>query len=276
MIALKIKGSEIMKQFIITSLKAIIFFLGWAVCTAFGTIPSDNPAIWRLGAETLPLLYILVFSIIFWLIEKRNIEIIRFREPIQNISLGISVGAVWLGCTVTIMCLTGTLSFSGSNPISNLAVWLFACFLNVIMQELLVRGYIYQLVKSKYNAAASIIVTTILFTALHGGAFEAGMVAVLNVMTMSVFISLVLEYTDSLIAPILIHTVWNSVGAIVLGGVSLADDYPHLLNVVFHGNKLLSGGSCKMEGSIIVLILNVLFAILFFFLLKRQKIHTAK
>lgn len=276
MIALKIKGSEIMKQFIITSLKAIIFFLGWAICTAFGTIPSDNPAIWRLGAETLPLLYILVFSIIFWLIEKRNIEIIRFREPIRNISLGISVGAVWLGCTVAIMCLTGTLSFSGSNPISNLAVWLFACFLNVIMQELLVRGYIYQLVKSKYNVAASIIVTTILFTALHGGAFEAGTVAVLNVMTMSVFISLVLEYTDSLIAPILIHTVWNSVGAIVLGGVSLADDYPHLLNVVFHGNKLLSGGSCKMEGSIIVLILNVLFAILFFFLLKRQKIHTAK
>lgn len=276
MIALKMKGSEIMKQLIITSLKVIIFFLGWAICTAFGTIPSDNPAIWRLGAETLPLLYILVFSIIFWLIEKRNIEIIRFREPIRNISLGISVGAVWLGCTVAIMCLTGTLSFSGSNLISNLAVWLFACFLNVIMQELLVRGYIYQLVKSKYNVAASIIVTTILFTALHGGAFEAGMVAVLNVMTMSVFISLVLEYTDSLIAPILIHTVWNSVGAIVLGGVSLADDYPHLLNVVFHGNKLLSGGSCKMEGSIIVLILNVLFAILFFFLLIRQKIHTAK
>lgn len=261
-----------MKKFSITALKVAAFFIGWSLLVGLGNIPlSDNPAIWRLGAEALPLVFILIFSIIFWLIERRKVEIISFRKPIFNICVGAGTGFIWLGIAVAIMYLMGAISFTGSNQIPNLAVWLFACFLNVIMQELLVRGYIYQMIKSKYNVVNSIIVTTILFTALHGGAFEAGVIAVFNVITMSVFMSLVLEYTGSLVAPILIHTIWNSVGAIILGGVSLADDYPHLLNLAFRGNEILSGGSCKMEGSIVVLGLNVLLSITFYFLLKRKK-----
>lgn len=261
-----------MKKFSITALKVAAFFIGWSLLVGLGNIPlSDNPAIWRLGAEALPLVFILIFSIIFWLIERRKVEIISFRKPIFNICVGVGTGFIWLGIAVAIMYLMGAISFTGSNQIPYLAVWLFACFLNVIMQELLVRGYIYQMIKSKYNVVNSIIVTTILFTALHGGAFEAGVIAVFNVITMSVFMSLVLEYTGSLVAPILIHTIWNSVGAIILGGVSLADDYPHLLNLAFRGNEILSGGSCKMEGSIVVLGLNVLLSITFYFLLKRRK-----
>lgn len=260
-----------MKKILLTTLKTIIFFIGWAVCTGLGDIPSNNPAIWRLGAEALPLIFILIFSIIFWLIEKRKVEIMSFKKPILNIGMGVGLGILWLGIAVAIMYLVGTISFTGRNQISYLAVWLFACFLNVIMQELLVRGYIYHMIKNNYNVVASIIVTTILFTAMHGGAFETGVIAVFNVITMSVFISLVLEYTGSLVAPILIHTIWNGVGAIILGGVSLADDYPHLLNLVFSGNELLSGGSSKIEGSIVVLALNILLSITFYFLLKRKK-----
>lgn len=43
----------------------------------------------------------------------------------------------------------------------------------------------------------------------------------------------------------------------VLGGVSLAEDYPHLLVTSFSGAPLLSGGACKIEGSLIVLLVNV-------------------
>ena len=265
-----------MRKFLITSLKIILFFIGWATFAGLGNIPSDNPAIWRLGAEVLPLAYIIVFSLIFWLIEKRKIKIISFKKPVLNLCVGIAIGVLWLAIAVSVMCLTGALKFSGTNHISYLAIWLIACFLNVVMQELLVRGYLYQLIKSKYNVIAAIIVTTALFTVMHGGAFEAGIVPVLNVITMSFFISLVLEYTDSLITPILIHTVWNGIGSIILGGVSLADDYPNLLNTVFSGNTLISGGSCKIEGSIVVLALNIMLSVIFFLLLKRKTASVAK
>ena len=71
--------------------------------------------------------------------------------------------------------------------------------------------------------------------------------------------------TGSLIAPVIMHAVWNIVGAIILGGVSLADDYPHMLNTTFSGSMLLSGGACKIEGSVIVLIWNILLILYFFF-----------
>ncbi len=94
------------------------------------------------------------------------------------------------------------------------------------------------------------IATTTLFTVLHGGAFEAGAVPVLNVLTMSLLMTVALEYSGSMIAPAIMHFLWNGISALVLGGVSLADDYPNLLITTFPGNEILSGGVCKIEGSL--------------------------
>lgn len=138
--------------------------------------------------------------------------------------------------TVGILYLLGTIDFKGKNAINGLWLLIISCFLNVIMQELLVRGYLYQLLKKKYDAIVSTIATTILFTLCHGGALEAGIIPVLNIITMSVFMTLVLEYMQSVLVPIMIHFVWNSIDAIILGGVSLADDYPTLLQTVYNGN----------------------------------------
>ena len=83
--------------------------------------------------------------------------------------------------------------------------------------------------------------------------------------------SILLEYTQSLIAPIVSHAIWNIIGALILGSVSLADDYPNLFETQFVGNEMISGGNLKFEGSIIVLMLNICFIILFFILLKKRK-----
>ena len=147
---------------------------------------------------------------------------------------------------------------------------MLAVFLNTIMQELLVRGYLYQMLKQKHNIIVAAIVTTILFTALHGGAFEAGIIPVLNVFTMSLLMIVVLEYSGSIIAPIIMHFLWNGIGALVLGGVSLADDYPNLFVTTFTGSDILSGGICKIEGSIIVLIVNVILIAFFIFIQKKK------
>lgn len=203
------------------------------------------------------------------MIGKRFIFLF-LKRPVFNICLGIGIGCVWLGLTVIVLFLTGTIKIQGINNVPYLWLWIISSFLNVIMQELLVRGYLYQLLKTKYNVIIAIIFTTALFTFMHGGAFEAGIIPVLNIVTMSLFMSAILEYTGSLLAPIVIHFIWNTVGAIILGGVSLADDYPCLLNTVFSGNKLLSGGTCKIEGSIIVLVLNITLFILFVKLIKKK------
>ena len=243
-----------MKKLIEVSLKSIIFFIGWAICASVIPIPDiDNAALWRFFAELIPFLAIVVMSVIFWFVDRKKTKLHLTQRPVYSSVLGGTVGLSWLG-------------------ISMLWLWILSAFINTIMQEMLVRGYLYQMIKRNYNVVAATVVSTILFTFAHGGAFEAGTLPVLNVLTMSLFMTAVLEYTNSLIAPIIVHFLWNSVGAIILGGVSLAEDYPHLFNMTFGGNQLLSGGIYKIEGSVVVFVLNVIMIIGFIMAKKKKNI----
>lgn len=67
------------------------------------------------------------------------------------------------------------------------------------------------------------------------------------------------------------HFVWNAIGALVLNGVSLAEDYPHLCIAVFAGNDIFSGGQCKLEGSIVVLVVNMFFVTFILYLWKKKQ-----
>lgn len=260
-----------MKKLVLVSLKTIIFFVGWAICVSIIPIPDIGSAVvWRFWAELIPFLSIIGITIIFWLIEKRKIRLHLAGKPLYNIILGCITGAVWLGVSIGILSLIGVIHIDGRNQISMLWLWLVSALINTVMQEMLVRGYLYQMIKSNYNIVAAVIVSTGLFTFAHGGAFEAGILPVLNVITMSLFVTAVLEYTESLIAPIVIHFLWNGIGAIILGGVSLADDYPHLFNMVISGNPILSGGNCKIEGSIVVLFMNLILMIGFVIAKKKK------
>ena len=260
-----------MKKVLSVSIKTIIFFVGWAICVSVIPIPDTASAvIWRFWAELIPLLSVIAITLIFWLADQKKIRLHLTGKPVYNIILGGVTGTIWLGASVGILSILGVVQIEGKNQIAMLWLWLLAAFLNTVMQEMLVRGYLYQMIKNNGSIAAAIIVSTGLFTFAHGGAFEAGILPVLNVITMSLFMTAVLEYTGSLIAPIVIHFLWNGVGAIILGGVSLAEDYPHLFDMTIHGNPILSGGSCKIEGSIIVLFMNLAFLIGFVAAKKRK------
>ena len=170
---------------------------------------------------------------------------------------GIAIGIIWIGAASSILVFSKQLAVTGKNEVSLLWLWILSAFLNVIMQELLVRGYMYQLLKERYNLPVAVVVTTAIFTFMHGGAFEAGVISVINVVTMCLFTTALYESEKTILAPIMAHSIWNIIGALILGGVSLADDYPSSLTMTASANKLLSGGAYKIEASIVVTILNV-------------------
>ena len=141
------------------------------------------------------------------------------------------------------------------------------------MQELLIRGYIYQLLKSKYNIPVTIVVTTAIFTLLHGSAFEVGLLPVINVITMCLFTTALYESEKTIIAPTMAHAVWNIIGAIVLGVVSLADDYPRLYTFIPSGNEILSGGNYDIEASVVVLVINIILMLFFYYRYKKKAVN---
>lgn len=248
-----------MKRAMRVTAKGIVFFVGWAVCASLLPIPAvQDAAWWRFWAELIPLAAIAVITAIFWRMDRGRTRLHLADRPAYSAAWGTAWGLIWLGTVVGILLLTGTARVEDRNIVTKPVIWMLSALLNTIMQEMLVRGYLYQMVKREYNAAAATVVSTALFTFAHGGAFEAGVLPVLNIITMSLLMTAAMTYTGSLIAPIVMHFLWNGLGAIVLGGVSLAEDYPHWLQMVFSGSELLNGGSCKLEGSVVVLAINLL------------------
>ncbi|MCQ2480303.1 MAG: CPBP family intramembrane metalloprotease, partial [Clostridia bacterium] len=260
-----------MKKLFFTVLKILVFFIGWAVLSGVIDIPSDNPAIWRFFAELIPFAVLLLFTVIFWLIDKKTVKIPICDNIGKGTLTGAIIGFVWIGAAAAILFLSKQILVTGKKQIPLLWLWIISAFINVVMQELLIRGYIYQLLKEKYNLLTAIIFTTILFTALHGGAFEAGIIPVLNVISMCLFTSALYESEKTLLAPIMAHAIWNILGAIIIGGVNLADDYPHMLTLSASQNKLLSGGDYKIEASIVVTFLNIALMMMFYTRYRKQK-----
>ncbi len=259
-----------MKKVILTIVKIVVFFMGWAILAGIIDVPSDEPVVWRFFAELIPLIVMLLFTVIFYLIEKKEIRIPIFRHAGRGLLIGTIVGVIWIAIPAVLLIGTKHFVMQGKANVPYLGVWIVSAFLNVIMQELLVRGYIYQLLKTRYNLPAAVIVTTAIFTLLHGGAFEAGIIAVINVITMCLFTTALYEAEETLWAPIMAHAVWNIVAAIILGVDSLAEDYPSLYSMAPSGNALLSGGDYEISGSILVTVMNILLLLLFYMIYRRR------
>ncbi len=74
-----------MKKLGLTSLKTVLFFVGWAVCAGLIPVPNtNNQALWRFWAEVIPFLAIVIFTIGFWLIERCAIPLNIVDKPIGN------------------------------------------------------------------------------------------------------------------------------------------------------------------------------------------------
>lgn len=247
-----------MKKLLFVTVKVVIFLVVWEMLAAVIDLPFSNPAVWRFGAELIPLVILIILSIIFTQIDKDNIRIPIFSGFSRGMANGFLIGIIWFGVCELILSMTGIFNVYNVNKVSMLWLWIISAFLNVVIQELLVRGYIYQLIKKNYNKSSAVIVTTAVFTLLHGEALEAGIIAVLNIITTSILMTLLMEESGSLAAPIAAHSLWNILGGVFFGCISLGDDYPALMKTIFLGEKYITGGSAGMEGSIIVLFANVL------------------
>ena len=252
-----------MKKGIKVTLKFLLFFIAWSILISLfiyePSFAKESPALLRLWFELIPLALTVFMSLIFvYIVERKNqIKISLSQNLIKDTVIGTILGLFWIISVLGIANFLGILRIGKYTSVNSLYIWILAILLNVAMQELMMRGYLFSLVEKNYNKSIATITTTILFVLMHGGAFEAGFIAVLNVFTTSILLSIILIYTKGLVVPILMHFMWNCIDRLV-GVVSLAGDYPEIFNSYLSGVSILSGGDAKIEGSIIVLIFNIL------------------
>ncbi len=187
--------------------------------------------------------------------EKSTFDFVRVNKDnlLKNIVYGILFGLLWLTVSVIIICLLGNgkLNISFTLTAAQLLLFFFVLFINASMQELLVHGYLFSLLESKYSKLTALIATSFLFLLLHPGAINSGLTASINVFGAGLIFGLITIKFDSLICATFAHTVWNYFGAVWFGLIPL-DNYPSMKLISVTGNSLLIGDKNGMETGFIV------------------------
>jgi membrane protease YdiL (CAAX protease family) len=232
---------------------------------------SNQPAWLRFYNELVPLTAV-IFTTWFATryLSKKTLQV-KYGTSKKSLLVGLLVGCVWIGLSVAIIALINSLSIPSHHPVSSPIVWIVALLLNTMMQELLVRGYIFNLVRANHGLIAATILTTLMFVGLHGPDVGAYGLNILNIISASLVFTGLLAYTEGLTSPIIAHFIWNSVGGIVFGVVVLADDYPSYMHSITTGLPAVSGGSAKIEGSIVVFVINITICLLLFYAIRRKR-----
>ena len=169
-----------------------------------------------------------------------------------KISFGLILGAVGIGVPSALLLISRELGVR-TTPAGS---WISAASFDVLffllaaaMEELVVRGYLFSLIRRRWGWKAAVIGTSLLFGALHLLNPGADFLSMINVTLAGIFLAIVLLVTKSLYAAIAAHFAWNwtmaAIFHVVVSGASIpAPNYA----TVDNGPDWLTGGQWGPEG----------------------------
>lgn len=127
-------------------------------------------------------------------------------------------------------------------------------FFYVLTQQILVCGYILQTIRAKVGLPAAVLVSALLFSAIHTAAFGGAWIPPINVFGAGLVFCLAYAITGNIWLPVAIHFAWNMLlgpilGLTISGQGSLGLGWS---GFEIAGPKTFNGGSIGIEGGLIV------------------------
>lgn len=256
-----------MKNLIVNIYKTLFFF-DFAIVAAYiiPKIKTSSAVLNALFVEGVSFAAAALFTFIFVrLVERGRLRVFNTKNKMRHYSLGLLAGVVPIAVTAVPLFLFKLLSFNGVNigKPSEILMWIAAVFFNAAATELLLHGYLFKLYRKYYSLPVVTAVITVLYISMNIYIFSDGVIYTLNLLLFNVMLCLLSEYTRSFLAPLTARFFYNAVSSLLLGSLKIAKDYPPVINALYSGNKLFSGGDMKLEGSIIMLAANILLCVYF-------------
>ena len=192
-------------------------------------------------------------------IEKRPIKTVGFvkrggRDYIVGllIGLGLFAAVAGIGALFSLTGLGGFRVNAASDLSPMILLFLVGYAVQGMSEEVLCRGYLMISAARKNSLAAAVIVSSLVFTALHVFNSGFGVLPAVNVFLFGFFMAVYMLRTGSIWGVAAIHSAWNFAEGNVFGfSVSGTSTAPSLLRFGQTGADLLSGGEFGPEGSVI-------------------------
>lgn len=203
------------------------------------------------------------YSYFFRKYEKREIIEFSSKGIIKYSSIGILIGALLQSLTVLLIALNGGFEIVAINAISNMIIPFTVAFSVAIFEEILIRGIIFRIAEEKLGSYVALLISAIIFGALHLANPNSTLFSGLCVAVEAGFLmGAAYIYKRNLWFPIAIHFAWNFMQSGFFGAITSGNENTSsLLSTKITGNSLITGGEFGPEGSIQAIVLCLLASI---------------
>jgi membrane protease YdiL (CAAX protease family) len=195
---------------------------------------------------------IIAYIYFFEKLEKRRIKEFSVKGIPKTIIIGMLIGAVLQGLTMLVIVLYGGFEIVSVNSISNMITPFAIAFSVAIFEEILIRGIIFRIMEEKLGSYISLLISAIIFGALHLANPNSTIISALCVgMEAGILLGVSYIYSRNLWFPIAIHFAWNFVQSGIFGAITSGNEKSSsLLTTKITGIPIITGGEFGPEGTI--------------------------
>lgn len=243
-----------------------VFFLLWGLLLVPAVLPrvwlhdlgQQSPALQRFYYDGTGLLASLAACalMVCWVDRKGQVPLGFGRErAVGGVMGGLAGGAAWLAVSLGLVALLGGVAYEPHGELAGPTLGLAAVslLLNAAVQEVITRSYPFQLMLRRAGPGWAVLVSSLMFMAMHAAVLRGALLPAVNVFVASVLFGLVLLRTGRLWAVIALHFAWNFLVGPVLGlAVSGQDLTEGWRMFSLRGPDWLTGGAFGLEGSLVV------------------------
>ena len=278
------KNEKKSPNFIWAIILSLIFMYGGSLIGSLATVPLylalSNVPLFFNNQDLLSLL-ITLFSFAFIsllvffrvkVIEKRSLSSIGFNKNnwLKKYSLGFLIGLVMMSIIVLILLSFGYITVEknpiqpvGVSAISSILVILFGWIIQGATEEIVTRGWLLNVLSTKYNIGVGLLISSTLFGLMHLTNPNVNYIAVINIILVGLFYGLYVIKTNDLWSVCGMHSAWNFAQGNIFGfEVSGLDvSVGSLIDLNLVGNNVITGGAFGPEAGIIstfVLLLSII------------------
>ena len=175
---------------------------------------------------------------------------------LQGLKAGAAAGIGIAGASELILWLTGRIYIICKNDIHNFIGCAFLTVLYILVQEIVLRGIAYNVLKNRFSAPLAMITTGAFFLAFNIPIIS-GAVPLLNLLVFNILLCVLYENTCSLSAPLIAHMIWRLLSGNILGILPNITDKPSLLKTMMLGCDNISSSFSMLAISTTILIITI-------------------
>lgn len=194
------------------------------------------------------------------------------KNRLYEFIIGIIIGAIIMTIAYLLLLFLGEINFqSVIFDFKEIIISILIFTIVSVMEEVVFRGYILKNLMISFNKYIALIVSSILFSLVHGLNPNIDLFSLINIFFAGILLGISYIHTKNLWFPIALHLSWNLFQTIFGFNVS-GQKFYSLIEFSIPENNLINGGDFGFEGSILSVIAMILIIVGIEFFYRRQKL----